>query len=800
MGDVLAFWVAALVVAAVGYPIGAAAFRRLPDAGAGVSFALGLLLTSFVYFLLRVFSVLPAGRGGVMVALVIVAFTAIAVASRDRWLWVTWHRSWPGLVVTAGVFTLAFFSYAAFRSYNAEIGGTEQPMDFMFLNAAMTSLEYPPQDPWMAGERVSYYYFGYVQSGVLTSLAGVPASSGYNLSLAYTFAAAAAAASSLGFAFTRWIAGSRKRGWAMTGGALAVGMLLLVGSLSAIFEWSAAHGNANRGLYEAFGVEWMLPCEAGQTENCYTGPLNPRTSEWYPTEYWFWWDGTRVIPGTITEFPFFSFLLGDLHPHVMSLPLTLLAIAAAASVWRGRGLLDWQTLRRAPALPVLLSIIFGGLAFQNAWDVITFSTLLGLAVVARNLGSEGVGRALAGALTYLGPIAVLAVVIYSPWWLTFSSQAGGIYAYVGAGTTPAHAFLQFGPLLLAGMLAIGYVSRRTPRALLVNTAVGAAWVAVLPFVAWLALAAVRGDLSTGLDNRTGAGWVTMALYGVAVWLLSTSAVVLAIRRHAAAPAATLAAVGALLLYGAELFFIRDVFFGGIPRLNTVFKLSYQAWVLLSVGGAAAVAVAASRARAASRIAAVPVVVLLLGSLVYPLLASFNRTNGFENATAIDGLAAVAQRDPNEYALVRWIAQNTAPNDVIFETTGRRWARNAESVLTIVNANVDYTNAGRISGRTGRPTPIGWYFHEVQWRGDTEKNRTELSRRQNLVDGAYTATNPADVVDAMRQFDARYLVVGREEQANYPGLMPDFAQFMDIAFESGPYRIYRLPDLRSTPTS
>src|SRR5690606_35664924 len=119
----------------------------------------------------------------------------------------------------------------------------------------------------------------------------------------------------------------------------------------------------------------------GQSENCYSGPLNPRTTEWYPTEYWFWWEGSRVIPGTITEFPFFSFLLGDLHPHVMSLPLVLLATGFAAATWRGRGQLTWRRLRTEPAPAALLAIVFGGLAFQNTWDVITFSTLLGVAVL-----------------------------------------------------------------------------------------------------------------------------------------------------------------------------------------------------------------------------------------------------------------------------------------------------------------------------------------------------------------------------------------------------------------------------------
>lgn len=802
MGDVLAFWSVALLVGALGIPIAAVLLRRLPDAGAGLTFALGLVVVSYGYFILRVLSVLPPGRGGYIVGIALLALVAAAVAGRDRWLLVTWYRAWPGLVVAGGVFTFAFFGYVAFRSYNAEIGGTEQPMDFMYLNATLTSPEYPPHDPWLAGEQASYYYFGYVQSGVLTAASGVPSSVGYNLSLAYTFAASAAGVASLGFALVRWIAGARGRRWAMAGGAFAVTLLLFVGSLSAVFEWSAAHGHTSRGLYEAFGVEWMIPCEPGQAEDCYTGQLNPRTSRWYPTEFWFWWRGSRIIPDTITEFPFFSFLLGDLHPHVMSLPLVLLALGFAAALWRGRSRLDWRHHRREPFTGIALAVVFGALAFQNAWDVITFSGLLGLAVLARNLRQAPPLPASLGAATYLAPVALLAVLGYAPWWLTFGSQAEGLYAYVGEGTRPAHAFLQFGPLLGAGILTALLGWRRVPTARAANVILATAWIPLLPFVGWLALAAVRGDLAEGLDARGTGGWVTLGAYAAAVWLLASATVVLASSRSAAAPAAALAATGALLLYGSELFLIRDVFFGSVPRLNTVFKLSYQAWVLLALAGAAGLAAGFRQAverRRPLAFLALPVGWLVAAALAYPLLASFNRTQDFSLPTSIDGLAAVARNDPNDYALTRWIERHTAPGDIVFEATGRRWQGSVGTEPVIVSANVDYSDAGRIAARTGRQTPIGWYFHEIQWRGDTPENRSEFVRRQDTVDSAYTSPDPNQVIAAMQEFGARYLVAGRVEMANYPGLMPDYSAFLETVFEAGAYRVYAIPEYRTVST-
>ena len=55
---------------------------------------------------------------------------------------------------------------------------------------------------------------------------------------------------------------------------------------------------------------------------------------------WWWWRASRVIHDLdplgnsmgiqpIDEFPGFSFLLGDMHPHVLALPFVLLALALA---------------------------------------------------------------------------------------------------------------------------------------------------------------------------------------------------------------------------------------------------------------------------------------------------------------------------------------------------------------------------------------------------------------------------------------------------------------------------------------
>ncbi len=808
MSVVLAFWAASLAIAVLALPLSFRLFRRFPDGGAGLSFALGLTLVGWAYFILRTLDVLPVGRGGAVLAVGLLALVAVGVAGHDRRFRSTLRVAWPGMVAIGGVFTLCLFAYVAFRSYAPEISGTEQPMDLMYLNATINSPDYPPQDPWLAGERASYYYFGYLQVGVLTQVSGASASEGYNLGLAYTFAAAAAGIASVAFALTRWVLGPRARQWAIAAAGTGIVLLLLLGSLAGALELAAARSWGSERLYDAFGVPWMRPCEEGVAEGC-----RPESEKWYPTQFFFWFDDSRVIrsdPGpiprdtdTITEFPAFSFVLGDLHPHVMSLPLVLLVIGVAAATWRGRSPLDFAALRRDPLTALVVALLIGALAFQNAWDLLTFSGLVIVAVLARNWRRGGLWQAVRESAGWLGPVLVVAIVAYLPWYLDFSSQAEGLYPYVGVGSRPNQAFLQFGALFLAALLGAVWAVRRGDLPAVTDLSLFTAWVALGPLLLWIGLALYHGDLGDAVDTRGAGGWVTLTVYALGVWLLATLFAAAAAQRRAAALPLGLAATGVLLLYGAELFVIKDVFFGNVPRLNTIFKLSYQAWALLSVAGTVTLTVAAERAIRRRQAAAwlfAPVAGVVAVGLVFVVIAVPNRTEGFSGETTIDGLASLARSDAAEYDLTRWLEDEVPAGDVILEATGRQYGPGEGGAPVVTDGGVDYGDGGRISSRTGRSTPIGWFFHEIQWRGDTDGNAEEFSSRQDLVDRAYLASEPEQVLDVLRETGATHVVVGSVERRKYGEFLADFGSFMDVAYATGEYRVYRLPESRVVPTS
>ncbi|HET7737904.1 MAG TPA: DUF2298 domain-containing protein, partial [Tepidiformaceae bacterium] len=685
----VAYWLLAIAVAVAAFPVGLRFFWRLPDGGAGLSFVLGVTLAGYAWFILRTAGVVEAGAGGALLVIAMLGLAgAWALGEGGR------HRSHlrrcvPGAIVAAGLFTFLFFAFVSFRSYLPDIEGTEQPMDLMYLATAMESKSYPPEDAWLSGNRASYYYFGYVQGGMLSSAAGVPASTGYNLHLGFVFAAAGTAMASVAAGGARWLAGSRGRRAPAIGATAGVILLLFAGSLSTWFEWGASQGASNNAVYRAFGMDTLLPCDDGATTDCYNPAAESAT--WYPTEFFWWFDTSRVIPDTITEFPAFSFVLGDLHPHVMSLPLVLLVAALALTTMRGRGLLELDSHRRAPVATVVIALLVGALAFQNAWDLITFTALFSLAVAVRNLRSAAMAGAARATFGYLGPIFGAAAIAYFPWYVDFSSQAGGIYPYAGPGTRPAHALLQYGPVLLPALVAGLAALRGLRRAQIAKTAVPGSVVALLPVLAWVAFAGVRGELGDAVQARGTGGWVT----GAALTTVSGAFVALALaaaeRRRTTALLLAVGAFGSLLLLGAELFVIRDVFFGSVPRLNTVFKLSYQAWVLFALaGGAGLGAVLAGRWQVPGvRVAAGAGVAWLVAVSLFSILAVAARTEGFSKETEIDGLASLARNDPDTYALSRWITENTERGSVIIEGSGRTWGVDASGGTVITNPNVDY---------------------------------------------------------------------------------------------------------------
>ncbi len=813
MAEAVLWWGTLLGIGLAALPITLAVFRFLPDRGYGLAKPLGLLIFGYLFWLLGMVRVIPnsqAGAIGVLVLLLVIS--GVVLYRRRESLTAFFKEHWKSVLATEIVFAAAFGVWAYIRSQTPAVAHTEQPMDFALLNGILQSPHFPPEDPWYAGEPISYYYFGYLISAGVTQATGFASAIAYNLSLASFAAMSAAAIFSVVFnivvGLRQKVNGEGGLLGPIAAGVTGVVLLLFIGNLVGVLEFFHANGQGDPDFWKRVSIEGLDGTGAGVA--------------WYPNEFWWWFRDTRVINSfaesgafagsgvdfTITEFPFFSFLLGDMHPHVMSIPFVILAIGLAFNALRSPEPLDLHWLRRRPWEGALIAVAIGALGFLNSWDAPTFLALFLAVVVLRGFHDRAAGgdvefKSVAALMVV---IAAAAVALYVPFYALFDSQFAGITPVRFQVTGPIHLFLALGPLIGAALILVlsftwtevGALDPMAPadpprrRPFL--------WAVVIPlfpFVLWalvelgLTIAGVSHGLLEGKRSIGEAFLAIGARFGVLLPALVVIAAVLWVlfRKASRDGGATSAMQFALLLLsfafglllGAELFHIEDQFGVTLDRMNTVFKFYYQVWILLAVAGAVALSYAAARVRrSVPAVFAVTVVgVLIAAGFVYVPAAAYTKANEFSGPTTLNALVQVEERNPWEYEAIQWLNENAAPGTALIE---------AAVIDDFGQPQGGYdVGVARFSQRTGVPTVIGWGGHERQWRGEPFE---PIAERGQDVDTFYRTDDVEEARAILDRYEVTYVILGDLERRIYDAEVEErLAAFLEPVFENERVIIY-----------
>lgn len=829
---VILFWLTIQLFALATLPLTWRLLRWLPDRGYALAKPLGLLLVTFVLWLGASFGFLRNSAGGVLLALLVVASLSLWVSWRERggpslrsWLRQNLHI----VVATELLFLGALLAWAYFRAFDPAISGTEKPMELAFLNGVLRSERFPPMDPWLSGFAISYYYFGYVMLAVLTQITGVPAAYAFNTGLATWFALVATAAFSVAYNLvkTHPLATQRQG--------------LLIGLLASVFV--VILGN-QVGAVEVVYHNRILPAETIAALDIKELTDTPPSGLWHIGDNWWWWHASRVIHDrdpagqtveVIDEFPNFSFILGDMHPHVLALPFVIVAIGLALNLLLATlaGEPDNRPLRRwlFDRFPLgilgfgLYAVVLGALSFLNTWDFPIYLVLTVLAYgAALAINAGGVNRqVIARSLLVGGGLGLLGILFYVPFYVGFQSQAGGILPNVLFPTRVTQYFLMFAPFLVALLALLSVASAETGGRRVLRSALGwLPWTIGLPVLVLLVLLLVIGltaegqgviagylnnpAISAALGSPTMGGllayvgrlrlsnpWTFLLLAGLIAWVIGL--VLTSLHRPAATAendpvpatravetrlgglvfALLLGLVALLLTFGPEFVYLRDNFG---TRMNTVFKFYYQGWVLLALVAAYAVAyLLRSRVLPAVRVPAlVLIAVLTLTGLYYPVAASYSKAGRFAREPTLDGLAYLRQYNAGDYGAIAWLEQNAADARVVLESSG---------------GSYDRDGAGRVSMATGIPTLLGWDGHESQWRG--RRYGEMVAGRPEALEAIYRGARAAELNDLLVRWGIDYVVVGRIERDRYrmtPQASARFAQVMDLVYDQDEVQIYR----------
>ena len=857
MLDIVRWYVVVQLLGLAALPIATRFFRHLPDRGYAFARPLGLLVVGVLLWLGAMFGLWTNSGAMVAVLTVVVAVGGwLGMGSSVEAIRSLWQKHRAHIYVVEGLFLAAFLFWVFCRSFFPEIQATEKPMDFLFLNGILRSQRFPPVDPWLSGNSISYYYLGYLLVAVVTELSGVIPSVAYNLALATLFALTATGAFAVTHALAEGLrqtraassdvpAGGLSRWPAWVAGGMGAAFVVLLANWEGFLELLNAHGFGSSSFWQWISV-WHLG--------------HPYLSTfWYPNDAqdnWWWFRASRVITdypfggilpqdyNTINEFPFFSFLLGDLHPHVMALPFAFVCLGYALSFIRSPIELRVERPESWAWDLGFIAFLYGSLFLLNAWDILTYLFVLVCAFAIRSYFTRPrfdlrwVRQA-----SIFGAIALIAsIVLYWPFYVTFRSQASGmlgivqLHSHLGQFVIFWGPFLFFGASLVIAELVFGVSP--LPRG--VGWGAGPAWTRS-PLV-WTGVALI--SIGCFVGHAPALSVVIPVLVGALALVLRYLAGGEALNsrpddrdegnKHdlkSARPAGSdgapaevaggaIPATGApehvyafvllfvamLLLFGTELVFIEDSFH---DRMNTVFKLYYQAWVMLAIVGAyalyylgsealrgvfirssssaAGVVRATSERRAGTaRGRSVPLkalsavwlgvaVVFLAAAFVYVPSALESRAQGFGGIPTLDGLAYYARFQPDDAAAIEWLNQNVTGTPTIVEATGGSYGPN-----------------GEVAWMTGLPTLLGWNFHEIQWRGPSIAS--EENQRKADLDTIYRSTDQNLTLAILKRYGATYVYVGPLEQEAYPNDsagLDKFRLFMDVVYQNPGVTIYRV---------
>ena len=823
MNQVLAvflWWLIIEILGLIALPLTMRLFRHLPDRGYALAKPLGLLLVSYVLWIGATFCLLHNSVGGIL-------FSILAVGAFSGWYYAREKkdghllallkaRKWV-IVASEVLFVLAFGLWALYRAYNPEIAGTEKPMDFGFLNAILRSETFPPHDPWLSGFAISYYYFGYLLMAVLTKLSGVPSNITFNLAIALLFAWTMTGAFSLVYNLVKGSEGPERSPLAPSSpfrpifhGLLGSVLVAVIGNLEGALEVLHAKGIGPAGFWR-----WLDLKDLGGA---------PTTNTWLPTRYLWWWRASRIIHDrdllgndmeVIDEFPFFSFLLGDMHPHVLALPFVLLALALAFNWLLSRRKLTWPELS-------LTALCLGALGFLNTWDFPIYLFIAVAAYAAQRYWHHGAFNT--SWMKDVGYTSVLLTVLgfafYLPFYVGFQSQAGGLLPTLFNITRLNQYLVIFGLFVFA---LVGFLTVRVTELLSLREQDGGKpslwallrdwlrvllWAVVLPPLAMsvailpiVVTARGRAFLQGVLDSepvRQAIGQQTLGsllakslelrfsnpwffLFSVSLIALIVVLILyeLRIANYASRITASfspsvlfvllMAFTAMLLTFSVEFVYLKDLF---NTRMNTIFKFYFQAWVLLAISAAFCVYWMAGRVKVGwvRSLWLAGFGMLFLAGMVYPLAASYAKADGFRVRPTLDGTAYMANHNPDDHAAVGWLNENVEGAPVILEASGG-----------------SYSYYGRVSSQTGLPALLGWDFHEVQWRGTGE----EGNKRKPDIETIYGTLDAQAALTLMDKYDIKYVYVGSLERGHYPSAaLSNFDYIMDVVYQQGAVTIYK----------
>ena len=718
-GDVWTFWtwyLLALVMGVAAMPLTGRLFRRFQDRGWMFSKVTAIAVSGFLTWFLVAVKIIKFTTGTCIVVTLVCAAASLILYCREQ---KAGFECIPfvhlDLVYAEELlFFAAFLLWTYFAGFHPAAYGTEKFMDYGFMEAMMRSKTLPATDLWYSQGKINYYYGGQYFAVFLTKLSGAKVELTYNLMR--TFVAGLAFA--MPFSLVHQMVTDRL---GKTGSRWKKALPSVTGILAGISVSIA--GNMHYVVYGQI-IPFIQKLKGEEV-----------SSYWFP-------DATRYIgfnpdveDKTIHEFPCYSFVLGDLHAHVVDIMFVLLLLGLLYAWMKkvrttelsGESMSRRKFWKKQLLMPQLLAAgaLLGMFHWTNYWDfVIYFVVTCGAALFMNIIGQKGRSKWVLGVTAaQAAEVLILATVIILPFTLQFdtSNMVQGI-ALAKHHSLPHQLLVLWG---LPGILTILFV------------------------------------VSLLIEKLRGAEQKSLYHLLTSIRLPDLFAVLMG-----------LCAIGLVLI--PELVYVRDIYENRNARANTMFKLTYQAYIMFGM----------------TMIYAIFRLLVIGKNKILKVLAFiglffFVWTCGYFGNSVHSWFGEVWK--PSQYKGLNATAflETDFPEDV----NGIRWLKeNISDAPVVLEANGDsYSEYERVSAMTGLPTIMGWYVHEWLWRG----NLSDLNAKIEEIQEIYTSTDEARVKELLEEYNVSYIFVGSCERNKYGADMNNdlLKSLGEVVFQDSEYPTY-----------
>lgn len=691
-GDVWTFWtwwLLAFLMGMLAMPVTGMLFAGFEDKGWMFSKVLAVAVTGFLTWFLVVIKLLKFTTG-----------TCIAVSAACAALcWILYHFQMKKGIdcIPTGkgnliyweeiLFFVFFLMWTYLAGFRPQAYGTEKFMDYGFMEAMMRSTTLPAKDLWYSEGTINYYYGGQYFAVFLTKLSGSKVEITYNLMRTFVAAFAFALPFSLVYQMMKDHMGSlltgKKRCVPVASGILA-GLSVSIA------------GNMHYVIYSKI-LPWIQKLQGKEVD-----------SYWFP-------DATRYIgydpdvpDKTIHEFPCYSFVLGDLHAHVVNVMFVLFLVGLLYAWMRKIRMKEaviekldtkqfWKRHLLMPHI-LLAAILIGMFRFTNFWDFIIYFVVAGGTVLFANIIQfQGkIKKIVAVTAAQAAEILVVSYLVSLPFTLYFDTM------FKGVGIAQYHSMPH--QLLILWGLPV--------------------------FLTVLLIGCILWEKLRGGANRS--------LYRLmrAISVPDLFAVLMG-----------LCAIGLIVI--PELVYVRDIYENGNARANTMFKLTYQAYMLFGMTMAYGIfRILSCAGKKVCKVLAVIGLVLLCWTFGYfgiSVRSWFGEVWDPSGYRGLDATSFLESDFTEDAAAIRWLKENISGSPVVLEANGD-----------------SYTGYERVSAMTGLPTVLGWYVHEWLWRDDT----ADLNAKSADIESIYTSSDPEYVRELLDRYEVSYIFVGSKEREKY----------------------------------